>query len=83
MLLSVFVFIYLAPTIYIKYAFHRLNIRLLYFIRDPRGTMQSRHHRDWCPGVPDCDSPAVLCSDLEDDYYAAQQLRKEYPGRFL
>lgn len=57
------------------------NIRLVLLIRDPRGTLQSRKHRDWCPGQPDCDDPAALCRDMEADYVAAQSLLRLYPGR--
>lgn len=59
-----------------------LNVRLLLLVRDPRGTMQSRKHRLWCPGNPDCDQASNLCSDLIDDYNAAEILIKKYPSRF-
>ena len=58
-----------------------LNVQVLLLIRDPRATLQSRKHRKWCPGKPDCDQPELLCSDLVNDYYAAQQLMKEHPKR--
>lgn len=57
------------------------NVRLVLLIRDPRGTLQSRKHREWCPGQPDCDDPATLCHDMESDYYAARSLLREYPER--
>jgi len=59
-----------------------LNVRVLLLVRDPRGTMQSRKHRDWCPGNPDCDDPAKLCQDLVSDYQAFKLLKKQYPGRY-
>lgn len=59
-----------------------LNIRVVLLIRDPRGTLQSRKHREWCPGKPDCDDPAALCHDMVADYYAAQILEKKYPAKF-
>jgi len=59
-----------------------LNVRVLLLVRDPRGTMQSRKHRDWCPGNPDCEAPARLCGDLVSDYQAFKQLSKEFPGRY-
>lgn len=31
-----------------------LNVRILLLIRDPRGFLQSRKHRVWCPGNVDC-----------------------------
>lgn len=27
-----------------------LNVKIVLLVRDPRGTIQSRKHRDWCPG---------------------------------
>lgn len=33
-----------------------LNVRILLLIRDPRGFLQSRKHRVWCPGNADCKS---------------------------
>ncbi|KAE8749405.1 hypothetical protein FOCC_FOCC003919 [Frankliniella occidentalis] len=59
-----------------------LNIRVALLVRDPRGTLQSRKHRDWCPGRPDCSEPLKLCNDLVSDYSAAVRLTKLYPGRF-
>ena len=62
----------------------RLNVRVLYLVRDPRGTMQSRSHRDdFCPGNPDCEDPARLCNDLVNDFYAAKRLRQDFPDRFM
>jgi len=45
--------------------------------------MQSRKHRTWCPGHPDCDDPQMLCQDLEEDYYTAEKFRKNYGVKFL
>jgi len=59
-----------------------LNVRVMLLVRDPRGTMQSRKHRDWCPGNPDCDDPAKLCQDLVSDYHAFKLLNKQYSGRY-
>ncbi|KAJ8970088.1 hypothetical protein NQ317_018045 [Molorchus minor] len=59
-----------------------LNVKVVLLIRDPRGTLQSRRHRDWCPGEPDCDQPNNLCADMVSDYSAAIQLKKRYPNRF-
>lgn len=60
----------------------RLNIRVVYLVRDPRGTMQSRRHRDWCPGQPDCWDPSRLCADLTADYSAALRLAEKFPNAF-
>ncbi|XP_023348675.1 carbohydrate sulfotransferase 5 isoform X2 [Eurytemora carolleeae] len=59
-----------------------LNVRVLLLVRDPRGTMESRKHRDWCPGNPDCEDPKKLCEDLESDYYAYKALLQTYPDRY-
>ncbi|XP_022192766.2 carbohydrate sulfotransferase 5 isoform X2 [Nilaparvata lugens] len=59
-----------------------LNVRVMLLVRDPRGTMQSRRHRDWCPGRPDCWDPGRLCADLLADYSAAIRLARLYPNRF-
>ncbi|XP_031358473.1 carbohydrate sulfotransferase 5-like [Photinus pyralis] len=59
-----------------------LNVRVLLLIRDPRGTLQSRKHRDWCPGAPDCDQPNLLCEDIVADYKTAIRFQNEYPTRF-
>jgi len=59
-----------------------LNVRVLLLVRDPRGTMESRKHRDWCPGNKDCEDPARLCQDLQSDYEAFQTLSKQFPGRY-
>lgn len=59
-----------------------LNVKVILLVRDPRGTMQSRRHRDWCPGAPDCDQSSYLCADLVADYSAAIRLKKLYPSRF-
>eukprot|EP00088_Acartia_fossae_P008136 TRINITY_DN13852_c0_g2_i1.p1 TRINITY_DN13852_c0_g2~~TRINITY_DN13852_c0_g2_i1.p1 ORF type:complete len:458 (-),score=59.97 TRINITY_DN13852_c0_g2_i1:223-1596(-) len=58
------------------------KVKVLLLVRDPRGTMESRKHRDWCPGNPDCEDPARLCQDLVSDYYAYKHLAKDYPGRY-
>lgn len=59
-----------------------LNVRVLLLIRDPRGTMQSRKHRDWCPNNPDCEDPARLCSDLVDDYHSFKRLQVTHPTKY-
>lgn len=62
--------------------FSSLNTRIVLLIRDPRGALQSRKHRDWCPGRPDCDHPATVCSDMVSDYYSAVELNKKFPHTF-
>jgi hypothetical protein len=51
-------------------------------IRDPRGFLQSRKHRVWCPGNPDCDNPNIVCKDMVSDYKAAVVLAKKFPMTF-
>ncbi|XP_060524000.1 carbohydrate sulfotransferase 5-like [Cylas formicarius] len=60
----------------------RLNTKVILLVRDPRGTLQSRRHRDWCPGEPDCDRPDLLCADMVSDYSAAIKFNKMYSRRF-
>ncbi|XP_052866590.1 carbohydrate sulfotransferase 5 [Anopheles cruzii] len=59
-----------------------LNVRVVLLIRDPRGSLQSRKHRVWCPGRPDCDDPTTVCSDMQLDYEAAIELSERFPKRF-
>lgn len=59
-----------------------LGIRLVLLIRDPRGILQSRKHREWCPTKPDCSDPALVCADMVSDFSAAVQLIKKYPYTF-
>ena len=59
-----------------------LAVRVLLLVRDPRGSLESRRHRDWCPGHQDCQDPARLCQDLESDYQAYITLSRQFPGRY-
>ena len=59
-----------------------LNVKIILLIRDPRGTMESRKHRVWCPNNPDCEEPARLCQDLKEDYHSFKKLSSEYPDRY-
>ncbi|KAF4525472.1 hypothetical protein B566_EDAN004884, partial [Ephemera danica] len=43
-----------------------LAVKMVLLVRDPRGTIQSRHHREWCPESPDCDEPELLVIRYED-----------------
>ncbi|XP_015522085.2 carbohydrate sulfotransferase 5 [Neodiprion lecontei] len=60
----------------------KLAVRMVLLVRDPRGILQSRKHRDWCPSSPDCFDPALTCADLVSDYKVAVELLKKYPTRF-
>lgn len=73
------------PSFHSNYCFScicSLGVRVVLLVRDPRGTLQSRKHRDWCPGNPDCFEPRRLCTDLVADYSAAVRLTMKYPHRF-
>ncbi|XP_057319631.1 carbohydrate sulfotransferase 5-like isoform X1 [Microplitis mediator] len=59
-----------------------LGVRMVLLIRDPRGLMQSRKHRNWCPDSPDCSDPARVCADMVSDYEAAVRLKEKYPRNF-
>ncbi|XP_034185620.1 carbohydrate sulfotransferase 4 isoform X2 [Osmia lignaria lignaria] len=59
-----------------------LGVRLVLLIRDPRGILQSRKHREWCPTNPDCSDPALVCADMVSDFSAAVRLIKKYPHTF-
>lgn len=72
----------LIPEVVMSYYCCRLGVQVLLLVRDPRGTMQSRHHRNWCPGNPDCDDPAWLCRDLVSDFHTAKKFLKKFPDSF-
>jgi len=59
-----------------------LNVKIILLVRDPRGTMESRKHRVWCPNNPDCEEPARLCQDLKEDYHSFKKLSSEFPDRY-
>ncbi|KAF7994922.1 hypothetical protein HCN44_004394 [Aphidius gifuensis] len=61
----------------------KLGVRMVLLVRDPRGLLQSRKHRDWCPKSPDCSEPARVCADLVSDYEAAVNYKKKYPNNFM
>ncbi|CAG0897601.1 unnamed protein product [Darwinula stevensoni] len=60
-----------------------LDVRLVLLVRDPRGVMESRSHReDFCPGNPDCEDPRRLCKDMVGNFHEARELLSLFPGRF-
>ncbi|XP_046746144.1 carbohydrate sulfotransferase 5-like [Diprion similis] len=60
----------------------KLAVRMVLLVRDPRGILQSRKHREWCPPNPDCSEPALTCADMVSDFKVAVKLLKKYPTRF-
>lgn len=57
------------------------DVKIILLVRDPRGTMASRSHRDWCPKNPDCNDPELLCKDMVDDYWESTDLMMKFPNR--
>lgn len=53
-------------------------VRVVLLVRDPRGVLQSRKHREWCPGRADCDRPRRLCGDMVADWKAARRLQERW-----
>ncbi|XP_073941739.1 carbohydrate sulfotransferase 4-like [Choristoneura fumiferana] len=62
---------------------NELNVKVVLLIRDPRGVMQSRQHRDFCQPAPDCWQPELLCADMISDYVAAGRLLQKFPDRLM
>lgn len=61
----------------------RLNLKVILLIRDPRGVLQSRQHRNFCQPSPDCWKPELLCADMISDYVAAGRLIQQFPDKIL
>lgn len=62
-----------------------LNLKVIHLVRDPRGTINSRQHKDiavWCGKYKACSSPETFCSLVNDDLKQACQLQKRYPDRY-
>ncbi|ROT67246.1 Carbohydrate sulfotransferase 5 [Penaeus vannamei] len=59
----------------------KLGVRLLYLVRDPRGTLHSRRNKNWC-SRKDCNDPETLCKDLVRDYITASVFRRKFPNSF-
>ena len=67
----------------LSYFCSSLDLKVVLLVRDPRGTVQSRKHRDFCPKSPDCHSARLLCSDLVENFHAAKELSQLFPGQVL
>jgi carbohydrate 6-sulfotransferase 6 len=57
------------------------DVKVLYLVRDPRATLNSRKSRDFCAATPSCIKAESLCSDLVDDFYSLIELQNAFPGR--
>ncbi|XP_021953607.2 carbohydrate sulfotransferase 6-like [Folsomia candida] len=57
------------------------DTRLIYLVRDPRGTMKSRNNGSnyWCDQHPDCSDERRLCSDLVDEFADAKKFKGKIP----
>ncbi|KAI5642488.1 sulfotransferase domain-containing protein [Phthorimaea operculella] len=62
---------------------HKLNIRVVLLIRDPRGVMQSRQNETFCKQGPDCRKPELLCADMVSDNVTAARLLQSYPEKLM
>lgn len=58
----------------------KLNVKVVYLVRDPRATMHSRYPHDWCMPAPDCANERILCKDLVENNYSYKKLKKIYPN---
>ena len=58
------------------------DLKILYLVRDPRATMNSRLSSvKWCSSSPDCINAGRLCNDLHSDLDAFEALSQVYPSR--
>ena len=58
------------------------RMKVIYLVRDPRGTLSSRKTSfgNNCRFRKDCSDPTHLCDDLNNDLDAFDILDKSYPG---
>ena len=63
----------------------RLNLKILYLVRDPRAVMSLRMKLEWCGNASalDCTQSLGICEDLVREYYLAKELEKSYPQQFM
>lgn len=59
-----------------------LNVRIVYLVRDPRGTLKSRQNMMWCSKKSNCSDISSLCSEMRQDLNSFKQFKKIYPSRF-
>ena len=58
------------------------HLQIVYLVRDPRGTINSRFGViDWCGKSEDCIDPRKLCGDISNDLEAFALLAASFPGR--
>ena len=57
------------------------DLKIIFLVRDPRATFNSRYQlSDWCKSE-DCADPSVHCNDMMADVYAFKMLAAQFPGR--
>lgn len=61
---------------------YRLNVKLLYLVRDPRGNINSRKHTSWVQKSRKMQDFVRVCNNLESEFYAAKHFMKKFPDRF-
>ena len=57
------------------------HLKVIYLVRDPRATWNSRDQSGWCTMSPECIEEQVLCDDLLSDLNAFRNLSRSFPGR--
>ncbi|KAK7087058.1 hypothetical protein SK128_007231 [Halocaridina rubra] len=59
----------------------RLDLRVIYVVRDPRAVLLSRERVDWCQTLS-CSNPVMVCELLQEDLKQIQSLSKNFPDKF-
>ena len=57
------------------------SLKIIYLVRDPRGTMASRTNLTWCQEPP-CNDVSTLCREMQEDLPLFQQLKEKYPNQY-
>ncbi|KAF4522576.1 hypothetical protein B566_EDAN012867 [Ephemera danica] len=57
-------------------------IKIIYLVRDPRGTILSRKKFEHCNESAECYETALLCADLMSEHLTSSRLIKKYPKQF-
>ncbi|KAL7630217.1 UNVERIFIED_CONTAM: hypothetical protein RMT77_019641 [Armadillidium vulgare] len=59
-----------------------MNVYVVFLVRDPRATMNSRMQVRFCKSKY-CSDPNILCSNLNEDLKAYSEFSRTFPGRVL
>lgn len=60
-----------------------LNVKVVYLVRDPRGTMSSRKKLTWCVEEHNCTSIETLCSEMREDLSIFKLLKSANPMKYI